>query len=118
VSYFPVIVLVATVAIAGLLGLRFNLKTYSLVRDIQRVAEREGTTWGFYSDPQRPFLFLLRPEKLIGSSDSFALRASKEMLLDHPKRLWRALFIIWGIMIGGFVLSFGVPVGYALLSQN
>jgi hypothetical protein len=118
VNYLSVIVFALTAIIIGLMVLRFNLRTYSLVRDIRRVAEREGTTWSFYGDPQRHLLFLFRPEKLIDPSDGIALRSSKETLLDHRKRLWPTLLITWGIMIAGFVLSTGVPLGYALLNQN
>lgn len=117
-GYFSVTIFAATGIIVGWMVLRFNLKTYSIVRDIQRVAEREGTTWTFYGDPRRPFLFLFRPEKLIDLSDSIAVRVSKEALLDHRKHLWRSLLITWGIMIAGFVLSAGVPLGYALLGHN
>jgi hypothetical protein len=117
-EYFSVTIFAATGIIVGWVALRFNLKTYSLVRDIQRVAESEGTTWTFYGDPRRRFLFLFRPEKLLDLSDSVALRASKETLLDHRKHLWRLLLITWGIMIAAFVLSTGVPLGYALLGHN
>ncbi len=117
-SYVLGMIFAATAIIVGFMVLRFNLKTYSLVRDIQRVAKCEGTTWSFYGNPQRTFLFLLQPEKLIGSSDSVALRSSKENLLDHRKRLWPTLLITWGIMIGGFVLLAGVMLGHALLSQK
>lgn len=117
-GYFPVIILTATAIIVASMVVRFNLKTYSLVRVIQRTAEREGTTWSFYRNPQRTVSFLLRPEKLIGLSDSVALSTSKQALLDHRKRLWRTLLITWGIMFAGFFLSAGVPLGYALLVHH
>jgi hypothetical protein len=118
-SHVPLIAFIAAAFIAGALAVRFNVRTYRLVRDIQRVAEHEGTTWTFYGDPQRTVAFLFRPGQLVDSSDSIALRACKESLLTHRRSLGRTLVITWAIMIVGFVLAVGLPLlSYAILQSK
>ena len=109
----PLIVIIVTGLAVLFLGGRFNLRTFSFVRGIQDVAKRQGNTWEFYGNVERMAAFVLNPEKLLEPLDSDAMRAAKEILLEHRNAIWMWLFTGWAIMVLGFICA----IGAALLSR-
>jgi len=97
---------VALGRLAGMLfALRFNLRTFALVKNIQDAYAVEGRVWPFWTDSSRRLKFVLRPNDLLDSGDSPRIRVAKEQLLRHRKTAGSNLLLGMGSMLLGVALA-------------
>ena len=102
-EYGPPTIFFLGMLFASSFAIRFNLKTFRIVKQIQQQAASEGLQWEFWGRRDRKRQFLFRPADLIGPNDSVALCNSKQLLVAHRQTMWRCVLLGWGIMLGTLV---------------
>jgi hypothetical protein len=112
------LVFIATGITVLFIGFRFNRNTYSRVKRIQSVAQRQGEQWSFWRNHARMIAFVLAPESLLSSSDTTEMAAAKGELLVHRRTLRRTLFLTFGIMLLGFIVAVALPVAIAFRAAH
>lgn len=100
---------------AALVVLAFNLRTNQFVREIQRLENKEGRTWPFWSERRRLLAFLFRPDALIDDMDGQQVVVAKQALIAHRRTVVKRFLQAGGILLIGTLSAIAIPVLIGLL---
>lgn len=113
-NYGPLSIFFLDMCAAFVVVLLYNIRTHRIVKEIQKSSNSEGYAWPFWSSWKRGLDFVMNPERLIDVEDSPNVRAAKQVLVEHSRRVTRYLVYATIIALVSFLAAISIPIIIAL----